>query len=287
MSELPQGKILDPRVDEQRGPCWKEFAMGKLTTLPTGRASLCALGEYLRRRCFFLPLMEQVTIAQKVVTYRPVENLLEGLLGMRCGAKTIAPRHGPSNGDRAVQRAVGRKGGAAPSTLARTLHACTAEHVAHLERGSWDDVTRDGATPRHAFPARRWWVEADVTPLPSGATAEGRERAWMGRHRRKTGRTTRRRRASDDRESLPEPLRRGTVSAVPALKAALVDLEARMGGTRELRPRLGIRRDGGCGTTAGLTGWRSRGLSGRGHDPPARARAHVAPGGRALAAPLQ
>ena len=67
MSELPQGNILDHRVDDQRGPCWKEFAMGKLTTLTTGRASLCALGEYLRRRCFFIPLMEQVTIAQKVV----------------------------------------------------------------------------------------------------------------------------------------------------------------------------------------------------------------------------
>src|SRR5919202_5968450 len=104
MSELPQGNILDQRVDDQRGPCWKEFAMGKLTTLTTGRASLCALGAYVRRRCFFIPLMEQVTMAQKVVKYRPVEKLLEGLLGRLCGAKTIAPSKVTLTVDRAVQR---------------------------------------------------------------------------------------------------------------------------------------------------------------------------------------
>ena len=44
--------------------------MTKVTTMQTARASLCALGEYLRRRCFFAPLVEQVKIAQKVVKYR-------------------------------------------------------------------------------------------------------------------------------------------------------------------------------------------------------------------------
>jgi len=32
--------------------------MHKHTTMTTGRASLCALGEYLRRHCFFAPLWE-------------------------------------------------------------------------------------------------------------------------------------------------------------------------------------------------------------------------------------
>ena len=64
--------------------------MAKSTIRATGRASLCALGEYLRRRCFFAPLQEQVKIAQKVVKYRPIDKLLDGLLGILCGAKTIA-----------------------------------------------------------------------------------------------------------------------------------------------------------------------------------------------------
>jgi hypothetical protein len=110
--------------------------MSKAPTLTSARASLCALGEYLRRRCFFAPLQEQVKMAQKVVKYRPIDNRLDGLLGMRCGAKTIAPSHVTIQVDPAVQRAFGRKGCADQSTIARTLHACTAENVAQLERVS-------------------------------------------------------------------------------------------------------------------------------------------------------
>jgi hypothetical protein len=43
--------------------------MRKRTTMTTGRASLCALGEYLRRHCFFAPLREHVQIRQKTVRY--------------------------------------------------------------------------------------------------------------------------------------------------------------------------------------------------------------------------
>ena len=39
--------------------------MHKHTTMTTGRASLCALGEYLRRHCFCAPLREHVQIRQK------------------------------------------------------------------------------------------------------------------------------------------------------------------------------------------------------------------------------
>jgi len=72
----------------------KEFAMTKDNTMPTGRASLCALGEYLRRHCFFAPFREQVHIPQTMVRYRPVEKVLDGLLGILCGAKTIAQSNG-------------------------------------------------------------------------------------------------------------------------------------------------------------------------------------------------
>jgi hypothetical protein len=47
--------------------------MHKHTTMTTGRASLCALGEYLRRHCFFAPLREHVQIRQKTVRYRPID----------------------------------------------------------------------------------------------------------------------------------------------------------------------------------------------------------------------
>src|ERR687887_1306224 len=123
--------------------------MAKSTIIHTGRASLCALGEYLRRRCFFAPLQEQVKIVQKVVKYRPTEKLLDALVGIRCGAKTIAQSNVPIKVDAAVQRAFGRKGCAEQSTIARTLQICTAENVGQLEHISDFYLKRYGVTPRH------------------------------------------------------------------------------------------------------------------------------------------
>jgi hypothetical protein len=53
--------------------------MSQDITMTTSRASLCALGEYLKRHCVFAPLREQVHIRQKTVRYRPFDTLLDGL----------------------------------------------------------------------------------------------------------------------------------------------------------------------------------------------------------------
>jgi Transposase DDE domain group 1 len=233
--------------------------MRQHTTMTTGRASLCALGEYLRRHCFFAPVREQVRIPQKMVRYRPVDKLLDGLLGILCGAKPISQSHGTIRVDPAVQRAFGRTGGAEQSTMARTLQACTAEAVAQCERISWYSLKRYGQTPHHRFAERLLWVDVDIPPLPIGAQAEGSERTWMGRNRSKTGRKILRWPASDYRDILHETLWRGKASAVPALTAALGTLETRLRWTRERRQRIVLRLDGGFGTTEVLNWLLSRG----------------------------
>jgi hypothetical protein len=116
--------------------------MAKDIMMPTSRASLCALGEYLRRRCFFAPLREQVQIPQKTVRYCPVDKVFDGLLGILCGAKTISQSNGTMRTDPAVQHAFGRTGCAEQSAIARTLQASTAETVDHLSRVSWYDLKR-------------------------------------------------------------------------------------------------------------------------------------------------
>jgi Transposase DDE domain group 1 len=223
--------------------------MAKTITMTTNRASLCALGEYLKRHCFFAPLQEQVQIPQKTVRYRPIDKVLDGLVGILCGAKTIAQSNVTVRVDPAVQRAFGRRGCAEQSTIARTLQASTAETVAQLSRVSWYYLKRYGQTPHHQFAERLLWVDVDVTPLPIGAQAEGSERTWMGRNRSKTGRKVLQWTASDYREMLHETLLRGKASAVPAFKTALGELETRLGWTRERRQRIVLRLDGGFGTT--------------------------------------
>ena len=233
--------------------------MPKHMTMTTGRASLCALGEYLRRHCFFAPLREQVQIRQKTVRYRPIDKLLDVLGGILCGAKTIAQNNVTIRTDRAVQRAFGRTGCAEQSTIARTLRACTANNVAQLEKVSWYYLKRYGMTPHHRFHDARLWVDIDLTPMPIGAKAEGSERTWMGRNRSKTGRKTLRITASQYREILHETLLRGKETAVPALKAALLEVETQLGWSRERRAQIVLRLDGGFGTTAVLNWLLSRG----------------------------
>jgi hypothetical protein len=139
------------------------------------------------------------------------------------------------------------------------LHACTAETVTQLEGLSWYYLKRYGQTPHHRFAQQRLWVDIDVTPLPIGVKAEGSERTWMGRCRSKTGRKVLRVTASDYREVRHETLLRGKASALPTLKAALRELEARLHWTRERRAQIVLRRDGGFGTTATLNWLLSRG----------------------------
>jgi hypothetical protein len=152
--------------------------------------------------------------------------------------------------DRAVQRAFGRPGCAEQSTIARTLRACTADNVTQLEQVSWYYLKRYGATPRHRVHDTRLWVDIDLTPMPIGARAEGSARTWMGRNRSTTGRKTLRITASPYREILHETLLRGQATAVPALKAARLEVETHLRWTRERRAQIVVRLDGGFGTTA-------------------------------------
>jgi hypothetical protein len=224
-----------------------------------GRASLWALGESLRRHCVLAPLRAQVQIPQHTVRYRPTDTLLDGLWGMLCGAKTIAQSQSTIRLDPAVPRAFGWTGGAEQSTLARPLQAWTAETVDRLARVSWSDLQRYGQTPQPRFAERLWWIAVEVTPLPLGAQAEGRERTWLGRHRSQTGRKVLRGTASACREIRHATLLRGRAAAVPALKPALEELETRLGWTRERRQRIVLRLDGGLGTTERLHWLLSRG----------------------------
>jgi hypothetical protein len=111
--------------------------MAKSSKLPSGRASLGALGEYWRRLQFWARWREQVKLPQPTVKYQPGDKLLEARVSMRCGAQTIAQGNVTVPVEAAVPRACGRPGGAEQSTRARRVPAGTAATVIQLAGLSW------------------------------------------------------------------------------------------------------------------------------------------------------
>ena len=152
--------------------------MSQAPMLHTGRASLCARGAYLRRRCVFAPRRAPGKIPPKTVRPRPLDQVLEVLVGILCGTKTMAQSHVTMRPAPAVQRACGRTGWADQATIARPRRACTTENGAQLERVSWYDLQRSGATPRPRCHAP--WLGGRViarlclaVPRQRGASAPG------------------------------------------------------------------------------------------------------------------
>jgi hypothetical protein len=62
--------------------------MAQALTTPTSRARLCALGESLRRQCFFAPLREQVQMPHKTVCYRPRQDITQTQRRLSYGARS-------------------------------------------------------------------------------------------------------------------------------------------------------------------------------------------------------
>ena len=232
--------------------------MSKTTPTPTSRASLCALGEYLRRHCVFAPLGEQVTIPQKTVKHGPFEKILDGLLGLLCGAKTISQSNGTIRLDPAVQGAFGRTGCAEQSTIAAPCKPVP-------RRRSTDSAASRGITSSamarpHTIGSPSagcgsMWMSprCPLAPRPRAVSAPG----WGATAARRAAKPSGSRRVPTAKASI-ETLLRGKETAVPALEAALLEVESHLGWTRERRAQIILRRDGGFGTTAVLNWLLSR-----------------------------
>src|SRR5207248_9120669 len=163
----------------------------------------CALGAYLQRRQFFAPLEAEVHIHQKTLRYTPLQKLEMLFVSLLAGAKAVAHSGLTLRLDRALQVAFGLPGCAEQSVIADTLDAATEADVAALRRAC-DALFRQHSQTlrhvRHDLDRTRLTLDLDLSPCPTGATAEGAERSYMGRYRSKTGRRLIRVRAAPSQE---------------------------------------------------------------------------------------
>jgi hypothetical protein len=221
----------------------------------SAHASLCLLGEHLRRTGFFRPLEEQVRLQQKVRKYTSVQKLEMIFVSLLAGAKAVSHTGTTLRIDPALQAAFGLPGCAEQSVLADTLNAATAAEVAALRQvveASWQAYS---ATRRHDYAREVLILDLDLSPLPASRQAEGSERGYMGRCRSKTGRKLVRVRAAAPQETLWEEVVPGrtveTLAVVQQAVAAverLLGLEEETAATAARRARIEWRLDSGWGS---------------------------------------
>ena len=223
----------------------------------SSHASLCLLGEHLRRTGFFRALEQEVKLPQKTRRYTPVQKLEMVFVSLLAGAKTIYQTGTTLRVDPALQAAFGLPGCAEQSVLADTLNAATDADVTALRQVVEASFVQDSQTRRHDFGQAVLGLDVDLSPLPTSKRAEGATRGSMGRCRSKTGRKLVRVRAADARETVWEEVLPGntveTLAVVQQAVAAverLLELEDDTPAVQAKRARVEFRLDSGWGSEA-------------------------------------
>jgi Transposase DDE domain len=233
----------------------------------SGHASLCLLGEHLRRTGFFWPLEEGIQLHQKVRQYTPVQKLEMVFVSLLAGAKTVYQTGTTLRVDPALQAAFGLPGCAEQSVLADTLDAATEADVAALRQVVEASFLQYSQARQHDCTRAVLVLDVDLSPLPTSKHAEGATRGYMGRCRSKTGRKLVRVRAAESQETIWEEVLPGnTVETLAVVQQAVAATERLLDGaddsatTRAKRARIEFRLDSGWGSEE-IINW----LLGRGY----------------------
>jgi hypothetical protein len=223
----------------------------------SAHASLCLLGEHLRRTGFFRALEQEVKLPQKTRQYTPVQKLEMVFVSLLAGAKTIYQTGTTLRVDPALQAAFGLPGCAEQSVLADTLDAATEADVAALRQVVEASFVQYSQARRHDFRQAVLVLDVDLSPLPTSKRAEGATRGYMGRCRSKTGRKLVRVRAADYQETVWEEVLPGnTVETLAVLQQAVAAAERLLGvegdsaDAAAKRARIEFRLDSGWGSEA-------------------------------------
>jgi hypothetical protein len=145
----------------------------------TSFAPLAALGYYLRARDFFAPIRHEVKLDLKTVEHEPHEKLLDCLVSILAGCRSIGQVNLRIRPDAALAAAWGRSQFAEQSTLWATLDAFTEENVEQL-RGAITKIYRGEAQAvRQLSGPQRLTVDFDLSGLPASPRAEGSTKGYF------------------------------------------------------------------------------------------------------------
>lgn len=224
----------------------------------SARASLAAVGVFMRSLKVWETLEQHVQIEQKVVKHAPMDKLLDAFLNILSGGHGIVEVNTRVRPDPALQRAFGRKACADQSTISRTLNACDAQTVSQMRQGLQVIYRTQSRGYRHVYRQRCQVLDVDLTGLVAGRQAEQATKGYFSGKKNRRGRQLGRVLATLYDEIVFEKLYPGTVQLEQNLQELLMGAEAVLGLSEERRQRTIVRVDGGGGRDADVNWLLSR-----------------------------
>jgi hypothetical protein len=225
----------------------------------SARASLAAVGIYLRRQQVWEPVKEHVQIKQKQVKHAPLDKLLDALINILSGGQGIVEVNTRVRPDRALQCAFGRQACADQSTISQTLNACDEQTVAQLWLALQEIYRSHSCGYRHAYEGQYQVLDIDLTGLVAGRQAEQATKGFFSGQRNRRGRQLGRVLATRYDEIVCEKLYPGTVQLEQNLQELLLGAESVLELNPERRRRTIVRVDGGGGRDADVNWLLERG----------------------------
>ena len=214
-------------------------------------APLGVLGYCLTRTGFLAPLWAELALPLKTVGHAPEAKLLDVLVSILAGCRSIVQVNTRLRSDAALSRAWGREHFAEQSNLMRTLDAFTATEVNQLRHGSEVLFRRESQTLHHDFMEDLLWLDIDLTPLPISKHAEA---STKGKFDQKGcyGRQLARVHAPQYHETLFSQVYPGKQESSPAYVPTVNALESFLNLTPAQKQRTVLRSDAGFGSDANI-----------------------------------
>ncbi len=146
----------------------------------TNFVPLGVLGYCLTRTHYFGPLFSEIRLPLKTVRHAPQDKLLDLLVSILAGCRSVAQVNTRIRPDRVLAQAWNRPRFAEQSSLMRTLDIFDEVGLAQLRQGSEALFRRESHTLTHDFQRDWLWLDIDLTPLPISKHAEGSSKGHMG-----------------------------------------------------------------------------------------------------------
>jgi hypothetical protein len=225
----------------------------------SSRASLAAVGVYLRQRKVWESVEAHVQIKQKQIKHAPLDKLLDAFINILAGGQGIVEVNTRVRSDPGLQRAFGRTACADQSTISETLNACDGQTVEQLRQVLQVIYQSHSLGYRHTYDLHYQVLDVDLTGLVAGRQAEQATKGYFSGQKNRRGRQLGRVLATLYDEIIFEKLYPGTVQLEQNLQELLVGAEKVLQLNQERRCQTVVRVDGGGGRDADVNWLLSRG----------------------------